>query len=149
MTTTVNHSPSTDHRHVTAVMYTGLALTVIATVAPYIADSVLAEHIRSGYPTYSPAEIDSAVTAYLVILTVVGVLGITGWIGTTWAVKAGKPWARWVAAAMFVIGTLVALAGLLVQDTSGDTGLAPLLGWIGMAPSLAGLTAVVMLWRRS
>ncbi|WP_420880674.1 hypothetical protein [Rhodococcus sp. (in: high G+C Gram-positive bacteria)] len=149
MTTTVNHSPSTDHRHVTTVMYTGLVLTVIAAIAPYIADSVLADHIRAGYPTYSPAEIDSAVTAYLVILSVVGVLGIAGWTWTMWAVKAGKPWARWATAAMFVIGTSVALTGLLVQDTSGDTGLAPLLGWIGLAPSLAGLTAVVMLWRRS
>lgn len=149
MTTTVNHSPSTDRRHVTAVMYTGLTLTALATIAPYIADNVLAEHIRTGYPKYAPAQIDSAVTIYLVILTAVGALGIAGWIWTTWAVKAGKPWAPWAVTTMFVVGTSVALTGLLVQDTSGDTGLAPLLGWIGLAPSLAGLTAVVMLWRRS
>lgn len=48
---------------------------------------------------------------------------------------------------MFALGALVALIGLLIRDTSGDTGLAPLLGWIGMLPSVAGLAAVTILWR--
>jgi hypothetical protein len=84
-----------------------------------------------------------------VILSVVGALGIASWTWTIWAVRAGKGWARWVATAMFVVGASVALTGLLVKDTSGDTGLAPLLGWIGMLPCLAGLGAVTALWRRS
>lgn len=50
---------------------------------------------------------------------------------------------------MFVLGTGVALFDLLVKDTSGDTGLPPLLGWTGMLPSLAGLLAVTLLWIRS
>lgn len=29
----------------------------------------------------------------------------------------------------------------------GDVGLAPLLGWIGVLPCVAGLAAVTMLWR--
>jgi hypothetical protein len=39
------------------------------------------------------------------------------------------------------------LFDLLVKDTSGDTGLPPLLGWTGMAPCLAGLLALALLWR--
>jgi hypothetical protein len=49
---------------------------------------------------------------------------------------------------MFVVGTSIALFNLLVQDTSGDTGLPPLLGWVGLLPSLAGLAAVILLWRK-
>lgn len=37
---------------------------------------------------------------------------------------------------------------LLVKDSSGDTGLPPVLGWLGMLPSLPGLTAVALLARK-
>ena len=65
------------------------------------------------------------------------------------ALKAGKRWARGAATVMFALGTGIALIDLLVRDTSGDTGLPPLLGWAGMLPCLAGLLAVMLLWRRS
>jgi len=50
---------------------------------------------------------------------------------------------------MFVAGSGSALTALLTKDTSGEVGLAPLLGWIGMLPLLPGLVAVVMLWADS
>jgi hypothetical protein len=101
------------------------------------------------YPTYSQARIASAVTTYLVYLSVVGALGTICWLSTIWAVKAGKGWARAAATALFVLGTSIALTDLLIRDTSGDTGLPPLLGWVGMLPCLAGLFAVTLLWRKS
>jgi hypothetical protein len=132
-------------------LYTGLALTVLATVAAYAdrgTTHLLADHIRAGYPAYSRARVDSAVTAYLVVLSVVGVLGVLAWLTTAWAVRAGKRWARPAATVMLVIGTGVGLAGLLTKDTSGETGLPPVMGWAGMTPCLAGVVAVVLLWRR-
>jgi hypothetical protein len=129
-------------------MYAGLGLTVVAAIVPYTAN-VLADHIRAGYPTYPQARIDTAVTTYLVLLSIVGALGIFAWVWTIWAVKVGKRWARGTATAMFALGTGVALTGLLVKDTSGDTGLPPLLGWVGMLPCLAGLLAVILLRRRA
>ncbi len=145
--TTAHHD-----RSVLGAMYAGLGLAVVALIVPY-ADhataNVLAGHIRAGYPTYTQARIDSAVTTYLVYLSVVGALGIICWIWMIWAVKAGKRWARGAATALLVLGTAVALSDLLVKDTSGDTGLPPLLGWAGMLPVLAGLLAVTLLWRRS
>ena len=48
---------------------------------------------------------------------------------------------------MFVAGTAVALTALLTKDTSGEVGLAPLLGWLGMLPAGAGLVTVGLLWR--
>ena len=139
-------------RSAIGVMYAGLGLTAVAMIVPYVdhaTANVLADHIRSGYPTYTQTRIDSAATTYLVYLSVVGALGIICWLWAVRAVKAGKRWARGAATAMFALGTGIALTDLLVKDTSGDTGLPPLLGWAGMLPCLAGLLAVTLLWRRS
>ena len=92
--------------------------------------------------------IGSAVTTYLIYLSVLGGLGVLGWLWTIWAASVRKPWARWVATVLFAASTSIALANLLVKDTSGDAGLPPLLGWVGMLPSLAGLLAVIFLWRK-
>ncbi|MGW5123470.1 hypothetical protein ACWEQ7_05265 [Streptomyces sp. NPDC004069] len=132
-------------------MFTGLGLTVIATIVPYVdraTTHLLADHIRAGYPTYAPTRIDSAVTAYLVLLSVVGALGVLAWLWTIWAVRAGKWWARPAATVVFVLGASAGLTGLLTKDTSGDTGLPLTLGWVGMVPCLAGLLAVALLWGR-
>ena len=136
-------------RSAIAAMYAGLALTVVAMIIPYIdhaTANVLADHIRAGYPTYSQARIDTAATTYLIYVSIIGALGVICWLWTIRAVNAGKRWARGAATAMLVLATGIALFDLLVKDTSGDTGLPPLLGWIGMLPCLAGLVAVTLLW---
>ena len=142
--TTAHHE-----RSALGAMYAGLGLTVAAMIilfADHATGNVLADHIRAGYPAYTQARIDSAVTAYLVYLSVVGALGTGCWLWTIWAVKTAKRWARGAATAIFALGTAVALVDLLIKDTSGDTGLPPLLGWAGMLPCLAGLLAVTLLW---
>ena len=134
-----------------AAMYAGLALTVLATIATYVdrgTTRLLAARIRAGYPSYPQARVDSAVTAYLVVLSVVGALGVLAWLTTAWAVRARKRWARPAATVMFMLGTSVGLAGLLTKDTCGATGLPPQLGWAGMLPCLAGVIAIALLWRR-
>ena len=139
-------------RSAVRAMYAGLALTVLATTAPYVdrvTSNVLAAHLRAGYPAFPEARIDSAVTTWLVVLSVVGAVGVAGWIWTIHAVTAGKGWARWAATAMLLLGTSAGLTGLLVRDTSGDTGLPALLGWLGILPCVAGAVAVTMLWRGS
>lgn len=45
-----------------------------------------------GYPGYSQAGVDSAVTAYLVYLSVVGALGVACWLWTIWAFNKSKQW---------------------------------------------------------
>ena len=138
-------------RPAVSAMYAGLGLTVAAMAVGYIDHAtvnVLADHIRAGYPAYTKARIDTAVTTYLVYLTAVGALGIIGWIWTIRAVKAGRRWSRVTATAMLALGTGIALTNLLIKDTSGETGLPPLLGWAGMLPCLPGLLAVVLLWSR-
>jgi len=144
---------ATAHHERSAIgaMYAGLGLTVAALIVPYVdhaTANTLASHIRAGYPAYTQARIDAAVTTYLVYLSVVAALGIICWIWTIWAVRAGKGWSRGAATAAFALGTGIALFDLLIKDTSGDTGLPPLLGWTGMLPCLAGLLAVTLLWKR-
>jgi hypothetical protein len=109
----------------------------------------LADHIRQGYPTYQSGEINTAVTAYTVLLSVVGVLGLLGWLGTVWTVRTGKGWARFLATGMFATAACVAIAAATIKDTSGDVGLAPLLGLLQVLPCVPGLAAVVLLWRRA
>jgi len=133
-----------------AALSLGLALTTLATLAPWVDQAttgVLARHVRDGYPGYSDGQVESAVTSWLVILTVVDVLGVAGWVGSIRAVRVGRPWARWLALALFLAGSAVAFAALLTRDTSGDVGLAPQLGLVGVLPSLAGVVAVVRLFR--
>jgi hypothetical protein len=139
----------TRHRAALVAMYTGSLLSVVAMVAPYVERGTLADHIRDGYPSYSHDEIDTAVTTWLAVLTVVGVLAVASWTTTIWATRAGKPWAPWAAAGSFTVGTALALTALLMKDTSGEVGLAPSLGVIGLLPCLAGLAAVALLWRRA
>ncbi|MFJ7199927.1 MULTISPECIES: hypothetical protein [unclassified Streptomyces] len=138
-------------RRVLGAMHTGLGLTVIATIAPYVdraTTHLLADHIRSGYPAYTDAHVQSAVTTYLALLSAVGALGVLAWLWAAWAVRAGRRWARPAATAMLVPGAVLGLTGLLTKDTSGETGLPSALGWAGMAPCLAGLLAVALLWSR-
>ncbi|MEZ7002203.1 hypothetical protein [Streptomyces sp. AD55] len=138
-------------RRTLAAVYAGLVLTGLVAITPYAdraTTHLLADHIRAGYPAYDQARVDSAVTAYLLLLTVVGVLGVLAWLGTAWAVRTDKPWARPAATVLFVLGAGVALAGLLTRDTSGDTGLPPALGWAGTVPCLAGAVVLTQLWRR-
>lgn len=145
-------TPHTAGGAAVVAMYAGLLLTLTASLAPYLdraTGHVLADHIRHGYPMYNPDRVESAVTAWLALLTASGVLGIAGWTGTIWAAKGRTAWAPPTATVMFVAGSGSALTALLTKDTSGEVGLAPLLGWIGMLPLLPGLVAVVMLWAAS
>ena len=142
----------TSTRPVVATMYAGLTLTVLAAIAPYIdraTSDTLGDHIRAGYPAYSQARIGTAETTYLVYLSAVGILGVAGWLWSAHALNTGRRWARTAATALFVLGTGVALTDLLIRDTSGQTGLPPLLGWVGVLPCIPGLVAVTLLWRSS
>lgn len=132
------------------VLYAGLALTVVATAVPFVdraTTHVLANHVRAGYPTATTAEVDAAVGTYLIVLTVVGALGAAGWLAVVRAVRRGRRRARWSALALLVAGLVVATAGLSVEDTSGEVGLAPLIAWVGLLPCVAGAVAVGAVWR--
>jgi hypothetical protein len=86
----------------------------------------------------------SAVVAYLVTI---GGLGVVAWLWTVRAVSRHKRWARPAATALFVLASGLALLDLTVQEY-GRRILPTQVGLIGLLPCLAGLVAVVLLWRR-
>lgn len=132
-------------------LYVGLLLSAVALVFPFIdrvSTGILAEHIRHGYPDAGADQIDVGVNFYLIILSVVGGIGLLCWSLMIWATRTGRRSARWVAPVILVGAAAIALSGLLITDTSGEVGLAPLLGWLLMLPCVAGVVAVVQLWRR-
>jgi hypothetical protein len=136
---------SSPYRPALAALFACLALTVAVIVVPYATTGLMAEHIRSGYPSYPPESITTAVTTYLILLTVFGAFTASGWLVTIRFVRQGKRRARALAVTLAALSTTVGLAALLVRDTSGDVGLPPLLGWTAMAPALAGLVAAALL----
>jgi hypothetical protein len=152
-TSTQNHQGArgTRSRPVTASLYAGLGLTVLSVAAVHVdrtTTHLLAAHLERGYPAYSSAQIDEAVGLWAIVLSTVGALGIVGWLVAIWATRSGRRWASWLVTGLFAVGTSLALYLLFVRDTSGDTGLPALLGGVGVLPSVAGLAAVVLLWRR-
>lgn len=140
---------TTQERRALVTMSVGLGLTVLVTILPFLdgATHLLADHVRAGYPSYDAAQVGAAVTTYQYLLAGVGVLGAAAWLWTIRAVRRGRRWARAATAAAFTLALLVALTALLVRDTSGDVGLAPVVGWAGLLPCVAGGLAVVLLWR--
>lgn len=144
---------ATHHRRAAiAALATGLVLSVAAALVPYVDRATgerLATHIQQGYPSYGAGEIDHAVTLYLIYLSALGALGVAGWAATIWAVRRGARWTAPLATALLVTATAVALFNVFVTDTSGDTGLPLAISAVGLAPCVAGLAAVVLLWRRA
>lgn len=132
------------------VLYVGAILTIAATALVHIdhaTANVLATHIQAGYPSYDRSSIDTAAMTYIGYLTALGAAGVIGWATAIWATGRQKRWARWAALGFFVAAVSIALVNLLIRDTSGDTGLPPLLGWVGILPCVAGLAATALLWR--
>ena len=133
-------------------MYAGVALTVVAIIVPYIdhaAANVLADHIRAGYPAYTQARIDTAVTTYLVYLSIIGALGVICWL---WTIRPSTPGSGGPAGPRPRCSCSEQAPPCSVSSSKtrpATPACHHLLGWIGMLPCLAGFLAVTLLWMRS
>jgi hypothetical protein len=130
-------------------LYAGLALSVIGAVAPYVdiatADTI-AVHVRDAYPDWPASEVRKDRDAIALALALLGGLG-----AATWAVAiaaAGKPWARRFTTAAFAVGTIAALTVGFTGGEAYSTIVPPAYGALVTLPCLAGLAAVVLVWRR-
>jgi hypothetical protein len=149
MSTTVSRTPATHERTAVLAMYVGLVLTVVAAIVPVVDEAStdsLSQHLQDVYAGYGvdvPAT--SAVLAYLLTI---GALGVVAWLWMLWAVRRRRPWARPAATVLFLLASGLALVNLTVQEY-GQTILPIRVGLVGLLPCLAGLVAVVLLWRRT
>lgn len=145
-------------RHSTRVAYPGAAfaflclgllfsaLTAVVAFVDQASLGVLEDHVRSGYPEYTPAELDGAVDAYVGYLAIVAGIGAVAWIVTLVAARRGRRWARYFAAVAFLVGASIAVFDLLIKEPNGVAGFPALHGWLGLLPVLAGLFALIALW---
>lgn len=152
MTDTRPHTNPVGTRLRPTAMFLGLALAVIATVAPLVdlatADTTW-DHVRDAYPTWSDALVRGDRNAIVLWLVITGTLGVLTWLWTIYAVTARKRWALRATVTAFVAGTSVALANLTMPGGQYDIIVPPVLGWLTLLPCLAGLAAVVSIRRHA
>ena len=143
-------APPRSPAYVRQALYVGLLLTLLATLAPLIdlvtADSI-GDHVRAAYPNWSADDVAKDRAAITIYLVAVGVVGLAGWLTSIVGVARNKRWARWVSTTLFLLGVTIQLTDLSVGGEAYSTIVPPLHGVIGVLPSLAGLVAVVGLWR--
>lgn len=144
-TASVTHQQSTIITMSVGSIFTSAALAAVW--VDHTTANALAHHIRAGYPHDSRAHIDSAAATYIIYLSALGAIGLIAWLSSIWAVRRDKRWTRPAATLAFICATSLSLTNLLIRDTSGETGLPALLGWLGMLPCLPGLVTVILLWK--
>lgn len=131
-------------------MFCGLVLTLLVAVFVVVDQAtgdLLTQHIRDAYPAFSPSEVAADQSAIQTYLFATCAVGAAAWLWTAWAVHKRKTWARTATTTVFVLG-----AGLLfINATAGGEAYAQILpvsyGVVGLLPGVAGLVAVVLLWR--
>jgi len=149
--TTIAAPPRRPATYARPALLAGLVLTVLATIAPLIdlltVDSI-GDHVRAAYPDWSAdlvAKDRNAITIYLVA---VGVLGLAGWIWSLIAVARNTRRVRAITTTLFILGATIQLTTLSVGGEAYTTIVPTLHGVLGVLPSLAGLAAVIGVWRR-
>lgn len=112
----------------------------------------LAESMRETNPAVTQETIDAAVTASMVGVVIIGLVGIGLWIWMAFANKAGKNWARitgtvffGIAAFFTVLGLLFSASGAGASMGSTETGLGTVINILSL---LVGLAVVILLWHR-
>ncbi|MFG1947069.1 hypothetical protein [Nonomuraea sp. NPDC048826] len=128
----------------------GLGLTVLATAVPLIdlvtLDS-LTGHVRAAYPQWSADLVAMDRDAIVIALTVIGALGVAGWLVAIRAVAAGARWARVVTTVLFALGAVIALTTLSLSGGAYENVVPYLYGTLGALPVAAGAVAVARVWR--
>ena len=123
------------------LMYAGAALSFIELVVGVATIGSVRRAIQKAYPHYTSSQIHRLEVADIVIAVIVGVIAIGLWLWMARASAGGHNYARITGSVFFGLNTLFLLVGLARPHIG--LGLAfSLLVW------LAGLGAVIMLWRR-
>lgn len=151
MTDTRTHMNAVATRSRPTAMFLGLALTVIATVAPLVDVATIDtiwDHVRDAYPTWSDTLVGGDRTAILLWLVITGGLGVLTWLWTIYAVTARKRWASKATVTGFLAGTCVALVNLTLTGGQYEIVVPTVYGWMTLLPCIPGLAAVVSVRRR-
>ena len=122
-------------------MYAGAGLTAVELIVYLATIGSLKNAIHKAFPTYSAARVHQVEVSSIVFTIVILLIAIGLWIWTARASAAGRNYARITGSVFFGLNTLNVLLQLARPHASVAL-LVILLVW------LAGLGAVIMLWRR-
>lgn len=124
------------------VMYAGAAATVIGIVIDILTVNATKAAIEKRSPHLSVTQVNSLQHALIAGSIVSGVIATALWILIAQMCKAGKSWARLTGTVLFAIATIDTL-GAAIAPESGLVKVWFVVIW------LLGLSAVILLWRRS
>ena len=121
------------------LMYAGAAIGAIALVLNIVASGNTRHLIRTRFPHYTTAQVNSATDSVIAASVIYLVIVIGLWLLVAWAAGRGKNWARITGTILFGLNTLLTLG----QLAAGGAAFA-----IAIVTWLIGLGTVIMLWRR-
>lgn len=123
------------------LMYAGAAVSLLVIIVALVTISSTKSAIHADFPNYSASRIRTAAEALVIYEVVIQVITIGLWLWMASANNAGKSWARIVSSVLFGLNTLILLTSLARPHAAVGLVLLVLV-W------LAGLGAIVLLWRR-
>ncbi len=127
-------------RRAVAVMHAGAAASLIDLIVSVATQGATKSAIEKRFPHLTASQVTTEQHVLLIAGIVAGLISIGAWLLIARASRAGQNWARITGTVLFAIATLNALGGL-VNPVAALVKVVAFLVW------LAGLTAVVLLWR--
>jgi hypothetical protein len=123
------------------LMYAGAALSLLELIVSLTTVGSLKHAILNKFPHYTSSQVHTTEVSIIVGVVIEAVIAIGLWLWMARANLAGRNWARITGSVLFGVYTLFLLLSL--RRPSAGIGLVfALLVW------LAGLGAVILLWRR-
>lgn len=147
--TTATAPADTRMRRIRLALWTGLALQIALAALPLLDLATLdtiTGHVEAAYPDWSAGDVALDRDAITWSLTGIGVLGAIGWLTALARARRGAP--RITVTVLFALGLLTSLTVLSMGGEQYDL-IVPLgYGLLGLLPVLAGLAALVAVWRK-
>jgi hypothetical protein len=123
------------------LMYAGAVVSALSLIVGLATIGSLRSSLHKAQPKLTPTQLHQLQSVVVVGSIFIGVLSIGLWVWMALMNKAGKPWARIVAASLFGLYTIYLL--FLVGRTGAvASALVPIITW------LIGLGAIIYLWRK-
>jgi len=120
------------------LMYAGAVVSAISLIVGLATVGSLHDSLHKAQPSLTPTQLHQLQTVLVVGSVVIELISIGLWVWMALMNKAGKSWARIVAAVLFGLYTVY----LLFVIRAGAGALVPILTW------LIGLGALILLWRK-
>ena len=128
-------------------MYAGAVVTVANAVLGIITIGSIRDAIRHAHPQFTSAQVHAGAQSVLTFSLVLAALELFLWLFVARACLGGRNWGRITGTVLFALNTLLILA-TLVLPAGTVTARATVGVVLTVLLWLAGLGAVIMLWRR-